>query len=47
MTLEKENFNTIGGMGVEADRLTRRLAEKISMKRDTPYSKIIVFVGKD
>ena len=51
MTVEKGTFspivfNTIGGMGVEADRFTKRLAEKISMKRDTPYSKMIAFVRK-
>ena len=44
----KGNFlsQTIGGMGVEADRFAKRLAEKISMKRDKPYSKIIAFMRK-
>ena len=51
MTVEKETFppivlNTISGMGVEADRFTYRLAEKISIKRNTVYSKMIVFVRK-
>ena len=33
-------------MGVEANRFTKRLAGRISMKKDTSYSKIIAFVRK-
>ena len=39
-------FNTIGGMGQEADRFLKRLAEKISSKKSTPYSTVISFVRK-
>ena len=33
-------------MGVEANKFTKRLAGRISMKKDTSYSKIIAFVRK-
>ena len=36
----------IGGLEVEANKFTKRLAEKIFMTRDTPYSKMIAFVKK-
>ena len=39
-------FNTVGGMAIEADRFIKRLAEKISRKKGTPYSKVITFVRK-
>ncbi len=39
-------FNTIGGMGLEADRFLKRLAEKIASRKKTPYSKVVSFVRK-
>ena len=37
-------FSTTGGMGIEAQRFFKRTAEKIAMKKDTPYPKVISFV---
>ena len=41
-------FNTIGGMGQEADKFLKRLAKKIKMsaRKSTPYSNVISFVRK-
>ena len=51
MEVEKGNFspivfNTIGGMGQEADRFIKRLAKKISSRKNTPYANVISFVRK-
>ena len=39
-------FSTTGGMGAEAQRFFKRLAEKIAKKKDTPYTKAISFVRR-
>ena len=39
-------FSTTGGMGAEAQRFFKRLAEKIAKKKDTPYTKVISFVRR-
>ncbi|MCP4457119.1 MAG: hypothetical protein GY816_03685, partial [Cytophagales bacterium] len=39
-------FNTTGGMGVEASAFLKRLAVKISTRKDMPYSKVISFVRR-
>lgn len=39
-------YSTTGGMGVEADRFVKRLAEKISTKKNIPYSSVVSFVRR-
>ena len=51
MTVEKGSFtpivfNTTGGIAKEADKFLKRLAEKLAIKRSTPYSKMASFVRK-
>ena len=42
-TLTIFNNNTSGGMGKEADRLLRRMAERVSIKRGANYSSVMSF----
>ena len=37
-------FSTSGGMGKEADRLLRRKAERMSIKRGETYSSVMIFL---
>ena len=37
-------FSTSGGMGKEADRLLRRMAERMSIKRGENYSSVVSFL---
>ena len=39
-------FSTSGGMGKEADRLLRRMAERISIKRGENYSSVVSFLRR-
>ena len=37
-------FTTTGGMGVEADRFFKRIAEKSAMKKGQSYSETIAYI---
>ena len=39
-------FSTSGGMGKEADRLLRRMAERMSIKRGENYSSVVSFLRR-
>ena len=39
-------FGTSGGMGKEADRLLRRMAERISIKKGENYSSVVGFLRR-
>ena len=39
-------FSTSGGMGKEADRLLRRMAERMSIKRGENYSSVVIFLRR-
>ena len=39
-------FSTSGGLGIEAKALVKRLAEKISMKRNQRYSETVSFIRR-
>ena len=39
-------FSTSGGMGTEADRLLRRMAERMSIKRGENYSSVVSFLRR-
>ncbi len=51
LQVEKGNFspivfNTIGGMGPEANKFVKRLAERMSSRKGTSYSSVISFVRR-